>query len=136
MRKVDEGSVTKPPGKGMRWIPTGEFRMGSEDFYPEEAPVTQVALDGFWIDERPVTVAEFRRFVRATGHVTVAERPLDAEQYPEADPDLLCPARSSSTRRRDLSTLTTIRTGGRTFPARTGAILRARTRRSMGETPR
>ena len=81
----------RPPGKGMRWIPTGEFRMGSEDFYPEEAPVTQVALDGFWIDERPVTVAEFRRFVRATGHVTVAERPLDAEQYPDGDPDLLLP---------------------------------------------
>ena len=55
--------------------------MGS-DFYPEETPVTQVALDGFWIDERPVTVAEFRRFVRATGHITVAERPLDAAEYP------------------------------------------------------
>ena len=66
-----------PPAKGMRWVPAGEFAMGSDDFYPEEAPVSQVALDGFWIDERPVTVAEFRRFVRATGHVTVAERPLD-----------------------------------------------------------
>ena len=75
----------------MRWVPTGEFRMGSDDFYPEEAPVTYVALDGFWIDERPVTVAEFRRFVRATGHVTIAERPLDAAAYPDADPDLLLP---------------------------------------------
>ena len=65
--------------------------MGSADFYPEEAPVTHAALDGFWIDERPVTVAEFRRFVRATGHVTVAERPLDVSQYPEADLDLLVP---------------------------------------------
>ena len=38
----------EPPAKGMRWIPMGEFTMGSADFYPEEAPVTHVALDGFW----------------------------------------------------------------------------------------
>jgi formylglycine-generating enzyme required for sulfatase activity len=43
------------------------------------------------MDEHPVTVAEFRRFVAATGHVTVAERPLDAAQYPGADPALLRP---------------------------------------------
>ena len=93
MHRIDEGSVGRstPPAKGMRWIPAGEFAMGSDDFYPEEAPVTHVALDGFWIDERPVTVAEFRRFARATGHVTVAERPLDAALYPKADPDLLVP---------------------------------------------
>ena len=66
----------------MRWIPAGEFSMGSEDFYPEEAPVHRVAVDGFWIDEHPVTVAEFRRFVKATDHVTVAERPLDARGLP------------------------------------------------------
>ena len=65
--------------------------MGSDDFYPEEAPVTHVAQDGLWIDERPVTVAEFRRFVRATGHVTVAERALDSALYPDADPALLVP---------------------------------------------
>jgi formylglycine-generating enzyme len=75
----------------MRWLPTGEFRMGSEDFYPEERPVHPVEVDGFWIDERPVTVAEFGRFVRQTGYVTVAERELDAAQYPDADPDLLVP---------------------------------------------
>ena len=72
-------------------IPAGEFSMGSEDFYPEEAPVHRVAVDGFWIDEHPVTVAEFRRFVKDTGHVTVAERSLDPEDYPDADPDVLVP---------------------------------------------
>ena len=65
--------------------------MGSEDFYPEERPVHDVHVDGFWIDEHPVTVAEFRRFVKSTGYVTLAERPLDASQYPEADPELLVP---------------------------------------------
>ena len=73
--------------KDMVAIPSGEFSMGSEDFYPEEAPVHRVAVDGFWIDEHPVTVAEFRRFVKATDYVTVAERPLDLEAYADADPD-------------------------------------------------
>ena len=40
----------------MRRIPGGDFAMGSEDFYPEEAPVRRVELDEFWIDERPVMV--------------------------------------------------------------------------------
>ncbi len=85
---------TEPPsrnGEGMRWIPGGTFRMGSEDFYPEERPVHQVSVDGFWMDEHPVTAAEFRRFVRETKYVTVAERPLDPEQYPDAIPELLVP---------------------------------------------
>ena len=65
--------------------------MGSDQFYPEERPVHDVAVDGFWMDDHQVTVAEFRRFVKATGHVTVAERALDAAEYPDADPDLLVP---------------------------------------------
>ena len=72
-------------------VPGGEFLMGSNDFYPEERPVHRVVVDGFWMDEHPVTVAEFRRFVEATGYVTrrrAAARPAD---YPDADPDLLVP---------------------------------------------
>ena len=75
----------------MAWIPGGSFLMGSEDFYPEERPVRRVEVDGFWMDRHPVTVAEFRRFVKATGYLTVAERPLDAAMYPDADPELLVP---------------------------------------------
>jgi formylglycine-generating enzyme len=75
----------------MAWIPGGEFSMGSDDFYAEEAPVHRASVDGFWMDEHPVTVAEFRRFVKATAYVTVAERPLDPADYPDADPDLLVP---------------------------------------------
>jgi formylglycine-generating enzyme required for sulfatase activity len=72
-------------------LPGGTFRMGSERFYPEEAPVREMSVGGFWIDSHPVTVAEFRRFVKATGHVTVAEQAPAAEDYPDADPDLLVP---------------------------------------------
>ena len=75
--------------KAMRWIPGGTFRMGSADFYPEERPVHRVTVDGFWMDRHPVTVEAFRRFVKATGYLTVAERPLDPADYPDADAALL-----------------------------------------------
>ncbi|MCX4750394.1 formylglycine-generating enzyme family protein [Kitasatospora sp. NBC_01287] len=81
----------RPPAKGMVWVPGGSFRMGSARFYPEERPVRPVAVDGFWMDAAPVTVAQFRRFVKATGYVTLAERPLDPAAYPRADPALLVP---------------------------------------------
>jgi formylglycine-generating enzyme len=70
-------------------VPTGTFWMGSEDFYPEEQPLREVTIDSFRIDRRPVTVADFARFVQATDYVTVAERPPDPAQYPDAHPDLL-----------------------------------------------
>jgi sulfatase modifying factor 1 len=65
--------------------------MGSERFYPEEHPTRQVRVEGFEMDRGPVTVAEFRRFVEATGYVTVAERPLDPADFPGADPAQLVP---------------------------------------------
>jgi sulfatase modifying factor 1 len=76
---------------GMTRIPGGAFAMGSDRFYPEERPVHRVQVDGFWMDERQVTAAEFRSFVRETGYVTLAERPLDPALYPDADPELLVP---------------------------------------------
>ncbi|HVV89499.1 MAG TPA: formylglycine-generating enzyme family protein [Solirubrobacterales bacterium] len=76
---------------GMVTVPGGTFRMGSEDFYPEERPVRHVTVEEFRIDEHPVTNAEFAEFVDATGYVTLAERPVDAADYPDADPALLVP---------------------------------------------
>src|SRR5829696_6532867 len=76
---------------GMVRIPAGRFRMGSGDFYPEERPVHEVKVAGFWMDRAPVTVREFRRFVKATGYVTLAERPPEPADYPGADPALLQP---------------------------------------------
>lgn len=66
----------------MRLIEGGTFVMGSEAFYPEEAPLRLVKVDGFWIDETPVTNAQFATFVAATGYVTVAEIAPDPKHYP------------------------------------------------------
>ena len=76
----------------MAWVPGGEFTMGSNDHYPEEAPAHPVKVDGFWMDRTTVTNADFRRFVDATGHVTVAERPANAADYPGAPPEMLVPS--------------------------------------------
>lgn len=81
-----------PPRPGMVWLPGGSFRMGSDAHYPEEAPAHPARVDGFWIDRHPVTNREFREFVHATGHVTVAETAPDPADYPGADPSLLVPA--------------------------------------------
>jgi sulfatase modifying factor 1 len=70
-------------------IPPGRFRMGSSDFYPEEAPQREVELEAFAIDRGPVTVAQFACFVEDTGYVTLAERPPAPAAYPDADPALL-----------------------------------------------
>jgi sulfatase modifying factor 1 len=62
------------PSAGMQWIPAGRFAMGSDRFRREEAPVRETSVDGFWIDTHDVTNAQFARFVRETGYVTMAER--------------------------------------------------------------
>ena len=72
-------------------IPGGAFLMGSDVFYREERPVHRERVDGFWIDRYPVTNADFRLFVDATGYVTFSERVPTREMYPAADPECLVP---------------------------------------------
>ena len=76
----------------MALIPGGQFTMGSDRHYPEEAPAHRVSVDGFWIDLHPVTNAQFEAFVEATGYRTLAEQPADPALYPGADPAALAPA--------------------------------------------
>jgi sulfatase modifying factor 1 len=72
-------------------IAGGNFRMGSDSHYPEEAPAHQVEIDSFCIDRAPVTNRQFAAFVAATGYRTVAERALDVSDYPALDPAQLQP---------------------------------------------
>ena len=59
--------------KGMVLIKGGKFKMGTDDGMPFEAPVHNVTVRSFLIDEHEVTVAEFTEFVKATGYKTEAE---------------------------------------------------------------
>jgi formylglycine-generating enzyme required for sulfatase activity len=88
---IDETAAKQTAIEGMKWIPSGRFLMGSEKFYPEEAPVHEVEVDGFWVDTHAVTNREFSQFVRKTGYLTVAERPLNPADYPGALPGELVP---------------------------------------------
>jgi sulfatase modifying factor 1 len=83
--------VTRPSTPGMQRLAGGVFAMGSERFYPEEAPVRQVRVDPFWIDEAPVTNRDFARFVAATGYRTLAEIAPDPADYPGMPPELAQP---------------------------------------------
>jgi formylglycine-generating enzyme len=84
-----EAPAGTPPHHGMVRVPGGTFRMGSDRHYPEEAPVHRVTVDGFWMDATPVTNRQFRAFIEATGHVTVAETKPDPRDYPGALPHML-----------------------------------------------
>lgn len=70
-------------------IPAGSFLMGSDDHYPEERPAHVEQVDGFRMDQHPVTNADFRRFVKETGYRTIAETPPTAEEFPDATPEQL-----------------------------------------------
>ena len=63
-------------------IPAVRFTMGNNDLSPRIArdtfhatPEHPVNLSTYWIAKTPVTIAQFRAFVDATGYVTDAERP-------------------------------------------------------------
>src|SRR3954447_3122990 len=72
-------------------VPGGSVLMGTLDFYPEERPLRRADVADMWVDEHPVTNAQFRRFIRDTGYVTVAEIAPDAGDFPGADPASLVP---------------------------------------------
>ena len=69
---------------GLVRIGGGDFVMGSDAHYPEEAPAHRVHVDAFSIGRTAVTNREFASFVRATRYRTVAERPLDPADFPDA----------------------------------------------------
>jgi formylglycine-generating enzyme len=83
----------------MVWIPGGEFSMGANDppdmdevgmkATQDARPIHRVYVDGFFMDKTDVTNAEFAKFVKATGYVTIAERKPRAEDFPGAPPENL-----------------------------------------------
>ena len=66
----------------MKCIAGGEFLMGCENYYPEEAPIRRSAVGEYWIDEFPVTNRQFEEFADATQYKTLAEAAPDPKDYP------------------------------------------------------
>ncbi len=85
----DRKAPRQVPTAGMTWLPAGTFAAGPAGPLPAERTERTVTVDGFWIDTRPVTVAEFRRFVRQTGYVTMPERRAGPDAGPDGEPGSL-----------------------------------------------
>ena len=72
-----------PCPASMVLIPGGSYRIGAGAQLPEEQPVRRLRINPFCLDRTEVSNDRFAAFVAATGYVTVAERPLSADQFPE-----------------------------------------------------
>lgn len=81
---------TRSPKPGMVWIPAGQFLIGGK-VYQEEGPLSARSVKGFWMDRTEVTNAQFAAFVKATGYVTRAEKPVDPQAYPNLPVDMQKP---------------------------------------------
>lgn len=76
-RTSDPSSITPASIEipdGMVFVPGGSTRIGSDGMFVDETPSFVTTVDAFLLDRHPVTVAEFRAFVEATGYETEAER--------------------------------------------------------------
>lgn len=78
----------KPWPAGMVWVSGDEFMMGGVGNLSktDEFPVHKVRLEGFWIDETEVTIAEYKQFVALTNYITIAEKKPEWEQLKKGLP--------------------------------------------------
>ncbi len=64
----------------MAFIPAGPFHMGSEEGVSHESPIHEVYIDAFYMDRRPVTNAEYARFLNIFGNqMEEGEKWLDTD---------------------------------------------------------
>ena len=87
---------------GMVFIPEGTYTRGATEYPAErnqtegslprkdEYPLNKINIPSFYMDAHEVTNREFEKFVKATGWITIAERPIDikeiAKQMPPGTP--------------------------------------------------
>ncbi len=63
-----------PPPEGMTLIEGGKGVIGANEGPLHEQPRFTLHVHSYYIDKSPVTVAEFRQFVKETGYVTQAKK--------------------------------------------------------------
>ena len=75
---IGSTKISPKDGMVMVYVPAGPFLMGSANSDPnardDEKPQRMVYLDGYWIDQTPVTNRMFAKFVAETGYQTKAEK--------------------------------------------------------------
>lgn len=74
--------------ENMVYVPAGDYNMGgtSKQADPDEYPKHEVKVGGFYMDVHEVTNTQFNEFVKETGYITVAERPVDWEEFKDQLP--------------------------------------------------
>lgn len=101
-QSAQAGNAASVPDVKCRLLPDtpiflegGTFLMGQADVYAEEGPVRPTTVDGFWIDLHEVTNRQFAEFVKSTGFITQAEKPVDPAMFnipvDQIPPDMLKP---------------------------------------------
>ena len=65
--------VNKIP-QGMVLVPAGKVHMGNTAGFAHELPQFWASVSAFYMDISPITVGQFRAFIKATGYKTEAEK--------------------------------------------------------------
>jgi formylglycine-generating enzyme required for sulfatase activity len=82
------GQIWREPVTGMAfvWLPAGCFGMGSPASEagrdPDEGPVHEMCVDGFWMGKTEVTNAQYRKFNINYDSENYREYPLNADNQP------------------------------------------------------
>lgn len=85
---IAEKTIKGKDSVRMILIEGGKFSLGS-DYFEDAKPKHEVEVSSFYMDEHEVTNAQFAQFVKETNYVTVAERPLDPNDFPGVDAAML-----------------------------------------------
>ena len=55
-------------------LPAGSFLMGSEQGKPDERPVRKVEVKAFLLDQSPVSVLAFSKWLKTSSYITEADK--------------------------------------------------------------
>jgi sulfatase modifying factor 1 len=60
--------------EGMAYVPGGNVRIGSEEGFEHERPMFWATVKPFFMDKSPVTVGDFRKFLKETDYQTESDK--------------------------------------------------------------